>query len=84
MLTVRMERTAPVRSRLTAINTTPEARAELRAFQAAATGVVGRVLNTSEVLILAVRIATAHLTEIPAVWREMSETPATEPNGEAQ
>ena len=69
-------------AKLTAINTTLEARAELRAFQAAATGAVGRVLNMSEALILAARIATVHLAEVPATWQNLSAV--TEPNGEAQ
>jgi hypothetical protein len=69
----------PVAPEYTGISISHGARDDLRMFKAQAGGVLGRSINMSDALRLAVRIATAHLsTDGPEAWQLI-----TEPNGEA-
>lgn len=70
----------------TGISILPAARDAIRAFSAKAGGELERRISMSEALMLAVRIATAHLsTDARAAAIDVGIIPAgTEPNGEAQ
>lgn len=71
----------------TGISILPAARDAIRAFAAKAGGELERRLSMSEALMLAVKIATAHLaTDARPAATELGiiPPPVTEPNGEAQ